>query len=306
MTLFLVGVGLALLLLPGLAGSRVLHPRPAPWSRLYAVSLVLGLTALLVGLLLHAAPVLAALGHPEDLSATDDVIAHLSPGGVPAALISSVLAILLVFRLVRGVLRLYRGRRRSRAAPCLGTHLRRASHDLVVLPIARSVAYSIGGKPSQVVVSEELVERLAPAELEALVRHEQSHLLNSHQHYLAVAALVEQAVGLLPLVRTGTMSLRIAIERWADEDAAGKDRAGRALLRQAMLRAAHRDPADWSSIPTGALLERSRALAERPVSQRDRLEVVVFIAVLTLLVVAGGTLGHWVGDVPALLAFLRS
>ena len=304
MTLFLVGVGLALLLLPGLAGSKVVHLRPAPWSRLYAISLVLGMTALLIGLLLHAAPVLAALAHPDDPSATDDVIAHLSPGGVPGAMTSSVLAVLLAYRLARGILRLHQGRRLSRAAPDLGTHLRRTSHDLVVLPLSTSVAYSIGGKPSQVIVSEELVERLAPAELAALVGHEQAHLLNGHHHYLAVAALVEQAVGLVPLVRTGTMSLRVAIERWADEDAAGKDVARRALLRQAMLRAAHRDPADRLSIPPDALMQRSRALTERPVAQRDRLEFVAFAAVATLLAIGTVTLGHWLADLPSLLASL--
>lgn len=303
MTLILVGVGLLMLMLPGAVASKVARPRPASCSRMYAASLVLGLTALLVGLILHAGPVLAALARADDLPTADDMIAHLSPGGVPAALVSSTLAALLGYRFSRGLIRLRQGRRRSRAAPHIGTHLRRNNHDVVVVPARAPVAYSIGGKPSQVIVSQDLVARLSRAELAAILGHEQAHLRNGHQRYLAAATLVEQTVGLLPLVRRGAVSLRMAIERWADDDAAGNDLARRAVLRRALLRAAFDHRRARMSDSPAALMQRSRALTKRPVAQRDRLETIAVAAVLTLFSVGVATFGHWLTDVPALLAF---
>lgn len=306
MTLLLVGLGVLLLMLPGAVATRLARPRPRPCARLYAASMVLGLAGVLTGLVLHAAPVLVALAHPEELSTADNIIAHLSPGGVPAAVTSSLLVGVLGYRLLRGFLRLHRGRRRSRATAGLGTHLRWADHHLVVLPVPMPVAYSIGGSPSQVVVSEDLVARLSPEELGALLRHEQAHLHNGHQRYLAVAALVEQAVGVVPLVGRGARSLRMTIERWADEAATGNDMDRRAIMRRALLRAAPQRGSDGAEALADGLAQRTQALNWRPVSQRAQLESAALAVALILILLGTVTLGHWLSDVPALLAYLAA
>lgn len=298
-----MGVGLLLLMLPGALASRAPLLRPAPSARLYAGSLVLGLTTLLAGLALHAGPVLATVIGGETALAGTGLIAHLSPGGLPAALTSAALATLLAGGLGRRLAGLRRRRQQARADPRLGVHHRQAHHDLVILPTSAPLAYSIEGNPAQVIVSEELVYTLSPPELSILVDHERAHLRYHHQRYLAVAAIVEQVVGLLPLAGRGALALRLAIERWADDEAAGSDLGTRALLSRALLHVAPQEEQRPRSRLDG-LVVRSVALTHRPIARRDGVEIVALGVVLILLATGTATLGHWLGDVPALIADL--
>jgi beta-lactamase regulating signal transducer with metallopeptidase domain len=78
------------------------------------------------------------------------------------------------------------------------------------------------------------VDALGPDELDAVVRHELSHLRNRHHRDLVVAAVVDAALGWVPGVRASTRALRLSIERSADEEAAepgARDATRRALLK---------------------------------------------------------------------------
>jgi beta-lactamase regulating signal transducer with metallopeptidase domain len=104
-----------------------------------------------------------------------------------------------------------------------------------VLPSRRLFAYGIAGQPSQVVVSDGLVDTLAEEELAAVLRHEATHLRHHHERQLLVASVVEHTLGAVPLIRRSVAVLRCALERWADEEAATSD-ADRASVRSALLR----------------------------------------------------------------------
>ncbi len=85
------------------------------------------------------------------------------------------------------------------------------------------------------VVSRALVDQLNADELSAVVGHELAHLEHRHHRLLQLAAAVECAFGFLPGARSGVDGLRCAIERWADEDAAGSDSCDRGSARRALV-----------------------------------------------------------------------
>jgi hypothetical protein len=87
---------------------------------------------------------------------------------------------------------------------------------VVVVAMDVPVAYSIAGRPGQIVVSSGMLARLNRDERRALFAHEQSHLRNRHHRYLRLADLIAA----VPLLRPLRSQIRFAVERWADEDAA--------------------------------------------------------------------------------------
>jgi Zn-dependent protease with chaperone function len=78
------------------------------------------------------------------------------------------------------------------------------------------MAVAVPGRGGGVLVSRGLLRGLASEELRVVFEHEGSHLRHRHHRYLAAGAV---AAALLPLRRLDG-ALRLAVERWADEDAA--------------------------------------------------------------------------------------
>jgi len=230
-------VALGLLFWPALTWAIVGRSRrPGLWSRLILVSLVAGTVLLLI-----------ALGHevlPGGLAITGDgraaercleigghVVAGL-PGGTwfAAGLWGAVVA-----GGMRGLFGTYRGWRVLRVESTVGTHLALAAGELVVLPTPRPLAFGVPGTPRQVILSESVVERLHPVQLDGLVRHETAHLELGHHRFLLVAAAVEGALGWIRPIRRSVAALRLSLERWADEEAAGGSPQRREAIRGAML-----------------------------------------------------------------------
>ncbi|MGH9183378.1 MAG: M56 family metallopeptidase [Acidimicrobiales bacterium] len=184
-----------------------------------------------------------------------------------------------------------------RAAPWLGDRRARDGHQVVVLPTAVPVAYGIGGRPGQVVVSEGLLRRLSPDQAEVVVRHEEAHLRRAHPRWFLLAAVADSALGVLPWVRRATAALRVALERWADEDAAGPHPGTRQVLRRAL-----QDVAADGDGPPPAARRRAEALARPPAEQVRSLRLVAVGGLVAGTLVAGASLIHWLGELPALLA----
>jgi hypothetical protein len=99
-----------------------------------------------------------------------------------------------------------------------------------------------------------------------VLRHELAHVHHRHQCYLLLARVVEQSLGLLPLVRGATGALRCAVERWADEEAAGGDASSRASVHAALLRLAElaTTPEVAAFTTPGTVAERLDALQADP------------------------------------------
>lgn len=79
------------------------------------------------------------------------------------------------------------------------------------------IAVAVPGRHGGVIVSRGLLRDLSPEELHVVFQHEASHLRHRHHRYLAAGAL---AAAVLPPLRALDGRLRLAVERWADEDAA--------------------------------------------------------------------------------------
>ena len=135
-----------------------------------------------------------------------------------------------------GLVRARRSARELRVESCVGVHHRRTSCDMVVLPTTELLAASIGGAQPQILLSAGLVAALEPGELRAVVRHEEAHIRHRHHRYLLLASAVDHAFAYLPLVRRSTDTMRGALERWADEDAAGTTSTERVDVRAALQR----------------------------------------------------------------------
>ena len=97
----------------------------------------------------------------------------------------------------------------------------------------RPDAYAIGGRRGRIVVTSGMLRLLEPAEQAVLVAHERSHLRHRHNRYTTLAVVAAAAV---PPLRFVSRRLRLALERWADEDAAAEV-GDRRLVAQALIRA---------------------------------------------------------------------
>ncbi len=268
-----VGAAFLLLALPGWSRPLGRRTDPRHWAKGVAISLAAGVVALEGTLALVAAPaVLRALGAPALAAICQRAVETLVPAHPAIAWSAGSGAVFLAVASASGIRRARRIERAMRVEPWLGDHRDRGDHQLVVLPTPELLALSLADRPAQVLVSEGLVEVLSPDQLEAVLAHEEAHLRHGHWRYLLVAAAVQRAFGFLPFVRRSAAALRLAIERWADEEAAAVAPGGRATVREALatLTAAAVAPGVAAFGAADTVLERVRALGCPPGSGEGR------------------------------------
>lgn len=231
----LVLAGLILLVIPGLFGVPLRLPA-AEWTRIAAASLLVGFVVVEVGLTLLALPALLRALHAAGIaSVCDRVLTPLALGGDAAGWASGALATVIAVRAWRSGKRAHQGACAAEVEPWLGQHEDRGAFELVVLPTDHLLAVSVPATRPQVLISDGLINRLDSAQLEAVIRHEATHHRCQHWRFSLLAASVERAFSLVPLVRRSTAALRTSLESWADEAAAGDTVAGRAVIRGAIV-----------------------------------------------------------------------
>jgi hypothetical protein len=124
------------------------------------------------------------------------------------------------------------------------------------------IAVAVPGRRGGVLLSRGLLSSLDAAELHVVFQHETSHLRHRHHRYLA-AGLLGAAV--LPPLRPLNERLRLATERWADEDAAEAvgDRAlvARTIAKVALARPPGPRPAAFAE---SGVVRRVEALMGTP------------------------------------------
>lgn len=255
MTLLLLLSGLGLLGLPACARPLGRRLPPAEWARACAGLLAAGAIVVEAGLAIQAAPTLLRTAGLEDIA---DLCEHVAPGGPAVGIAAAAAAGVIALLAGRAALRVRRRHRTARVEPEIGWHGHLGGHRLVVLPSEELVAFSTAGRSGQVVMSRGLITALSDDELAAVVRHEVAHVQHRHQRYLMLARVVERSLGLLPLVRRGVTALRCAVERWADEEAAGPRSSGRASVHAALLRVA-----ELAAMPDIAAFTTPETVAER-------------------------------------------
>jgi hypothetical protein len=90
----------------------------------------------------------------------------------------------------------------------------------VVLEQPGAAAFAVGGAQHTVVVTRGAVDLLSGAELSAVLAHEHAHLAARHHRWLTAAAVVAQALPLVPLLRDAPALVGGLLEMDADELAA--------------------------------------------------------------------------------------
>jgi beta-lactamase regulating signal transducer with metallopeptidase domain len=255
MTLLLLLSGMGLLGLPACARPLGRRLPPAEWARACAGLLAAGAVVVEASLTIQAAPTLLRMAGLEDIA---EMCEHIAPGGAPVGIAAAVAALVIALLAGRAALGVRRRHRMARVAQEIGWQSRLGGHRLVVLPSEELVAFSTAGRPGQVVMSHGLITALSDDELAAVLRHEVAHVQHRHQRYLLLARVVERSLGLLPMVRRGVGALRCAVERWADEAAAGPRSSGRASVHAALLRVA-----ELAAMPDIAAFTTPETVAER-------------------------------------------
>ncbi|WP_042406242.1 M56 family metallopeptidase [Streptacidiphilus carbonis] len=265
---------------------RRLPPRAGSWvlitAAVVAVAGWAGALALLAFIGFGQIPLVAFLGQWSTgvLHAADPL-----PGSVAAGcgLVLAVMTIAL------GRASWLRGRALVRAyRDC---HRLPGDGELAVIDDERLEAFALPGLPGlavpvgtrgRIVVSTGMLQTLAPAEREALVAHERSHLRHQHHFFLVTLQLAAAACPLLrPLATEGAYT----VERWADEDAATAvgDRAtvARAVARAALAKTAAGRVSALLAATGGPVPRRVKALLVPPPAHR-RMPLVAFTLLLAL------------------------
>lgn len=152
-------------------------------------------------------------------------------------------------------------------------------------------------------ISEGLRDCLGDELVAFVVDHERAHLRGRHRRALLVAALVDGVFGWSTTVVRSTTALRLAVERAADEAAAGTD-----PRRRGRLGAAIRTLGDHSRLSKGTAEQaqhRARLLVLPPASSTVAFPLVAAAGLVAIAALATALMGHVAGgDLPALVALL--
>jgi hypothetical protein len=305
----LLASGLALLTLPAVARPLGRRLHPSEWARLSLVAVAGGAVVMEVAAVLYAAPTLArSSGVPRLAELCERMLGPLVPGGPTAGWTAAGVAVTLPALAGLGWVRARRIAVRARIEPGLGHHERCGRHELVVLPTEQLVAVSVPALGAcgrdQIVVSEGMVDALGPAEFDAVIHHEVAHLRHGHHRYLAVAAAVDHAFAWFWPARLATAALRVALERWADEEAAqaGGDRGA---VRDALLAVTARlvaGPAVAAFSPAETIAERLDALDAEAVRPALACHALLYLPGTLLGVLVFGALSSWAHGASVVLA----
>lgn len=247
---------------------------------LAAMATGFSLTVIALFLLARAAQI-ASLGHWSPRALPNP--GHLPwPVGVPVAVLVAVLLLAAATRTTRAGHRLWVADGLCRRlAPTL-------DERTVVIDDEEPDAYAVPGFRGRIVISTAMLAALSEPERRVLLAHERAHL--AHRHHLWIQ-LSEIAAAANPLLRPLPVAVRLAAERWADEEAAAEvgDRriAAHAIARAALARNAARLHRGSSHLSAPALAatgsdvpRRVRALLSPPRLRWSS----VLTAVLTVMI----------------------
>ena len=303
MSPLLIVVGFCLLILPGIARPISLRIDPRRWTKLCSLAFVAGLALVEIGLLAFSATAFVANNHSGCTSNCVVMMTRAAPGGVVLGWLGFVIASVLAVFAIRALIQARQTQAISRVESFVGCHSKLDQHELVVLDTQMPVALSISGHPGQILISEGLVNTLEPLEMTAVLKHELAHLDHSHHRYLLLASVVEATTGKLSPIRHSTETLRLGIERWADEAAAATLQDGRRHVRSALLHTVgiRMSPtiAGFSSLNT--VVERLGALDGPPLTPSIGLRGLLYLPIIILGLIAVSATRSWVGEIHLLL-----
>jgi Zn-dependent protease with chaperone function len=232
----MVMTSVGLLYLPVAMGRLGRRMEARRWYRAVVVSLFTGAVGLYVAVVSVALPeVLRVLGAERLARICDELLGHLPHGGSFVGWAAFVVAVAMSVASWWTLRVLAHALAGLRVEPGIGRHLPLGGLELVVLPTDEQIAYSRQGRPGQIVISEGTIDALTGPEIDVLIQHERAHLERGHEPVLRGLIVVRRIYGWMPGIRTSVEIARLAIERDADELAAGTVMSKRAALADALL-----------------------------------------------------------------------
>lgn len=238
----LIVAGAALLLAAGLIAPLGARVHPAHRARLLSGALVIGLFLVETGLILWSLPVVVdRLGLTELSELCLRIVGGGVPGGALGGFASGMAAIWLGVAACRGGWVVLEAQRALRIESTMWRWEEAESFDVFVVPSPKRMAYTVGIRRPQVVLSSAVFAELDPELVDVIRAHEAAHACHRHHRFLVVAAAVEAAVGWLNPVESAVSWIRLSLERWADEDASAFAPGGRTDVRRALLLACFGD-----------------------------------------------------------------
>ena len=150
--------------------------------------------------------------------------AYGTPAGAGIVTAGQVLSVATLGRIAWAIGRVGHRRRTERRRHRLLVRLaggRRPDVPAVVLDCPGPAAYSVAGRQPEVVVTSGAVELLTGPQLGAVLAHEHAHLRRRHHRWALAAALVAEAIPVVPLLREAPTRVGRLLEMDADEHAAG-------------------------------------------------------------------------------------
>lgn len=287
-----------LLAAPGVTDRYGRRLSPSEWSKLCAAALASGIVLLEVGLVLLAGPVvLRAVGAPSLAAACERMVGPLLPGGAVAGWSAAALGALLPAVGLGSWRRLVRVRDALAGDLWLGEDRHVGGRAVVVLPVERPLAFSLGGMYRSVVVSTGLQASLSETELAVVVAHEAAHVDHRHERFVSLAAIADDTLGWFRPVRRSVAAQRLALERWADERAATSVPDGRRVLAGSLARLGCDHPiravAAFSEAETVAA--RVAALRTPPAPLHLREHVLTYVPGTAAVAVALTAIVSWSG-----------
>ena len=246
--------------------------RPVELTRYNAVTMSSGVVLLFVALVVCAEPNIIALGGGPVLDR------HFFPGDTVIGWLSATAATLLIVTTVVGYRRVRTVERRLRIEPSIGEHFTLTDFELVVLNARQPLAYAVGGRRPQVVITGGLLDQLPVPELVSVVEHEAAHISLHHRLHLTLIGMIEPAAVWLFPIRRLVDALRFALERAADSRTSDYAATRRALLAISGAPV----PGGVAAFTAGNVIGRLEALGrpERPPRTPTRAVMYVFAAVL--------------------------
>lgn len=264
--------------------ARRLQPQVAAVS--LAAAALTAATVWVIGLALLAVAtvgrlgLVAALGHwsAATVRALDPVPVGAGIAGSLLLVVASAGLVLSAGRLAAGTRELWRLRHLAGARRC---------GELVVVDSPRPEALAVPGLHGRVLVTSGMLRALDVSERRVLFAHERCHLRRLHWVYRLT---IRAAAAVYPLCRPLVADCDQALERWADEAAAGdvgdRQLAARAVATAALAAHDHRSLAGGvaAGFSGAGVTERVSALLAPPAPRRRRpLALLAGAGVLTVL-----------------------
>ena len=106
----------------------------------------------------------------------------------------------------------------------------RDGRRITVVEAAEPTAYCVPGREPEIVLTRGALQRLSPAELDAVVAHELAHLRGRHHLCVAWAAVPAEAFPFVPLLRVAADEVARLVE-WCADDRAGRQCGNRTVAR---------------------------------------------------------------------------